>query len=151
MRRLETALKRAAQTHGAPTVGRYRNMTALLFGDYDQVVFAVSGLVYRFDEGHYNDNFGLTDVVRIHKAYMAAHDVTYGVKPIDTLAWYAERDTKAPPLKRCDLRCYERRFSTACRWASALVDAQRHAALNALAADHDANVQDHRAYMMGMG
>lgn len=56
-----------------------------------------------------------------------------------------------PTVQRCDLRCYERRFNTACRWASALAEAQRHAALNALYADHDAQYTDNRVLMMGMG
>lgn len=54
-----------------------------------------------------------------------------------------------PHEVRATLRRYERRFSSATRWASAVIEAQRIAALNMLVAEHDAHGIDTRTLMGG--
>jgi hypothetical protein len=157
---LRSALVDAAEKYGKPTIGRYRRTPkdqqgtiALFFGEHSEIVFAFSGLGYKFVQNELDARYGLNEVHAILKEYVNANGWN-GVKPIDAMAWLADRYAQPPTLPRIardSLRQYERHFSTACRWTAALKQAERAAIYADLSATANAHYLDMRGLMRGMG
>ncbi len=152
---LREALKHAAKVYGAPMVAKSHpdreECNAVYFGEIDvngkhATEFVISGdgrIVYYRRQGMGVKLFNCGDFVHRHQS------VT------DRMAEYAEQFTvrktapKSLPIRAAKRK---RRFSTAMREArctAARIQAQRHAALNALYHEAAAMVLDNRALMAG--
>jgi hypothetical protein len=95
---LRGALATAAEQHGAPTVGRFRDAVALHFGAHDEVVFAFGGMAYKFEFGKHAASYGLNEILSIQRDYIRAHsNKTGGQQAIDMLAWFADQFAPCPP------------------------------------------------------
>ena len=143
IRTLRFAIEESTRKLGPPTIGAHNDhRCALMFGPDDDVRFVIGFQVYEFRNGQKHDTFPLRQLDGFMRDYYAAFGTLADGTMLDWLAWWSEH-YHSSTVKRTEyrarreyLRQYERRFATGTRWTAALVRETRHAALNALYAEH---------------